>query len=157
MFLNLSDVDWESYPRPEHDPHGTVTEALQALAAADDADTDEICSKVLYALGNNHAGTYYPVVIAALPVLGKILRAGPRAARRATLAILSDLACFIPEPEFETFVNSEGEVVSLQTAFRHGLEEILPVVGELVRSGDDEDRLLAGEVLADIRSSVEDE
>jgi hypothetical protein len=74
MVLSLSDVDWNSFPRPGWDRDGKVEEALQALASVDDTDPKDVCSRVLFALGNNHAGTYYPVVVAALPLKPRILQ-----------------------------------------------------------------------------------
>jgi hypothetical protein len=52
--------------------------------------------------GNDHAGTYYPVVLSVVPFLAEILREGEETARLITLDVLLDLlASFHPEPAFE--------------------------------------------------------
>jgi hypothetical protein len=66
-------------------------------------------NRVLYAIGNNHAGTYYPAVLHAIPFLGEIVEFGPDAAREATLDALIDLVdSFYPEPGFETVASQAG-------------------------------------------------
>ncbi len=62
---------------------------------------------MLYAVGNNHAGTYFPVVLAVVPFLGEILREGGATARLWALDVLIDLiGSFEPEPGFEIAATS---------------------------------------------------
>jgi len=124
----IDTVDWSSYPQPEwNNPHD-VPAALQALAHADsDAAAQEAYDRVLGALGNNHAGTYYPVVLPAVPFLGKIVKDGPVWARVGALdALIELLTSFEPEPGFETVKNPDGTTTRLTAAVQGSAAQLAP-------------------------------
>lgn len=67
-------IDWHIYKYNDfHNPQN-ISKALIALALVDKAENDNkgvvlaptVYHDVLFAIGNNHAGTYYPVVQVAL-------------------------------------------------------------------------------------------
>lgn len=65
------------FPQPESNDAGAVDAALQALRCARDEPTSkEAYDAFLWAVGNNHAGTYYPVILAVLPEIEQILVSG---------------------------------------------------------------------------------
>jgi hypothetical protein len=73
----LSHVDWRRESQPRWNEADTVPSALRALASCKDkVDSERAYNSVLSSLGNNHAGTYYPVVLAMMPCLEFILSLG---------------------------------------------------------------------------------
>ena len=57
---------------------------------------------MVYAVGNNHEGMYWPVAVAVVPFLGEILESGGPVARARTLDVLIDLvASFEPDADYE--------------------------------------------------------
>jgi hypothetical protein len=104
---------------------------------------------MLYALGNNHAGTYYPVALAAVPFLGAILRDGGPTARLRTLDVLVDLVgSFAPEPGYEVIETSAGRR-SLQELLK---DKVLEIAAQIERRQVDaesaEEAKLAQDLLA---------
>ena len=93
----LDAVDWAAIPGPKWYRPSDVPSAVRALVH-DPKGTADVTSRALFAFGNNHAGTYYPVVLSALPFLHQILQQGERDARMATMAVLEELTYFSPEP-----------------------------------------------------------
>ncbi len=117
MLDGLENVRWDLEAQPPSNAKDEVANALRALSVASPERSDEAHSRMLYALGNNHAGTYYPVALAAVPFLGGILRDGGPTARLRTLDVLIDLVgSFEPEPGFEVVATSAG---------RRSLNEVL--------------------------------
>jgi hypothetical protein len=117
MLEGLENVRWDLEAQPPSNAMSEIANALRALSVASPETSDEAYSRMLYALGNNHAGTYYPVVLAAVPFFGGILRDGGPTARLRTLDVLIDLVgSFEPEPGFEVVAASAG---------RRSLNEVL--------------------------------
>ncbi len=109
MLEGIENVRWDLEAQPPSNAKGEVADALRALAAASPETGHAAYTRLLYALGNNHAGTYYPVVLAAVPFLGAILRDGGPTARLGALDVLIDLVgSFAPEPGFEVVSSSAG-------------------------------------------------
>jgi hypothetical protein len=67
--------------------------------AESDRTAQEAYHRVLYAVGNDHAGSYFPIVLDVIPYLGEILDGGAQHARARTLDVLIDLVgSFGPDP-----------------------------------------------------------
>lgn len=112
--------------------------ALRALAACtSESEAETAYNRVLYALGNNHAGSYYSVALGALPFLGEMLVGGSESARVATLDILIDLVgSFAPEPGFETVLRPQGETGDVQVLLRQGVAAFATRIQSLVLLDD---------------------
>jgi len=151
MLDDLGSVAWGSLAQPTWNLPDTVPSSLVVLAScASEATSRDAYNRVLYALGNNHAGTYYPVVLSALPFLGKILECGGNWARIAALDILIDLsASFEPEPGFEIVTTSSGEPMELSNLLRERTADLRGVVRKIAAGGaaGDRERALAMELL----------
>lgn len=91
MLETLDSVDWHLKPQPSWNSPDDIPNAVRALAAATTETKSSAYTRMLYALGNNHAGTYFAVVLDVIPFFGEILRGGTAVARRTTLDILVDL------------------------------------------------------------------
>ncbi len=134
LLSQIESIPWGEYAQPEWNKPRSVAIALASAAVAFDAST---CSKaydrVLYALGNNHAGTYYPVLIAALPVLESLVRGQAPWPQRCALCILDDLyASFQPEPGFE-MMSRHGVLENVEVAFESGFLAFRPLLEVLIR------------------------
>ncbi len=108
---------------------------------------------VLFALGNNHAGTYYPVAIPAIPFLREILECGAEWSRVTVLDILIDLFCsFEPEPGFHAMMEPDGSTAEVESLLLESIANLHPTVQAIVNSPEVLGRLreLAQELLAAI-------
>lgn len=114
--LNLT-----QFPRPESNESASVEAALDALRSAEDESTaNEACDAFLWAVGNNHAGTFYPVVLGVLPAIEQILVSGKEWAQRAVMGSLIDLGgSFVPEDGCENHLGAS--VQEALNAFIHSM------------------------------------
>jgi len=139
MLESLEDVRWRDYPQPSGDP-SAVPSALRALALASTReDADNAYGAVLNAVGRDHAGTYYPVVIPAIHFLGDIAAQGGEYARRYALEALTDLVwSFEPEPGFEMISDARGKEVDLRTVVRDAGAMLSPLLQQAAVRPDNE-------------------
>ena len=102
----MKPLDVDQFPQPDSNESDSVEKALLALREANDEQAAvDACDAFLWAMGNNHAGTFYPVVLAVFPALEQILVSGRAWAQRAVMEALIDLGgTFIPEQGHETFL-----------------------------------------------------
>ena len=122
FIISVKEADWHSFE--------DVPNSLIALAIANQESKDgiyqienmesdlllnaEITNNVLSSVGNNHAGTYFPIVLTALPYIVQIALYGNHAlARNCAINILIDLYYFCPDStmseELETSVKRNIE------------------------------------------------
>ena len=96
------------FPQPESNESGSVEAALDALRdAKDESAANEAYDAFLWAMGNNHAGTFYPVVLGVLPEIEQILMTGNAWAQRAVMESLIDLGgSFVPEEGYENYLGA---------------------------------------------------
>ena len=148
----LDRVEWMHEKQPPWNEEGEVASALRDLALASPETGERAYSRMLYALGNNHAGTYYPVVVTVVPFLGVILRSGGLTARLRTLDVLIDLVgSFEPAAGFEVVATPTGDC-ALRTLLH---QEVLALEPDVVRcqveAGSTEESALAQRLLSDLR------
>ena len=116
-------ADLNEYPQPERNRHDSVSVALEKVIQAHDKQSSSSAyNMLLYAVGNNHAGTYFPVVLAVIPVLETILCDGKPWSQHTVLEALIDLySSFQPDPAYATF-----HEVSLSAALRDRISALKP-------------------------------
>ena len=116
MLESLDAIAWAALPQPTSSPTA-VPLAIRAIGlATTDDDASAAYHRFLFAVGNNHAGTYYPVVLETIPFLEALVENGHSLARQTSLDILIDLAgAFRPEPGYETVLAPDGAIVSVRT------------------------------------------
>ncbi len=142
MFDRINAVPWGNYSQPEWNKPGDVADALERIARADAGAYDSL----LYAVGNNHAGTYYPVLIPVVPFLEEIILKGEAASQRAVLCVLGDLfGSFQPEHGYEQVDLPDGGKQDVAAAFKQRLHALGPVL-ERIASSDSQNASLAGEL-----------
>ena len=66
MLSELKQVRWDEFPQPSWNGPEEVPCALRALADTTQNDDYTSYHRLLYAIGNNHAGTYFPVALAVI-------------------------------------------------------------------------------------------
>jgi hypothetical protein len=149
QLLQLIDAaPWCDFAQPEWNEPETVARILRRIVVA----PDEFCrdgrayNEALYAFGNNHAGTYYPVLLPAMPLLQSLVRSGTSMQQRIALCLLDDLyASFHPERGFEIAV-MDGETVQVESVFRACVRALRPTL-EHVAAGDGPNAGLGHELL----------
>ena len=115
QFLNdIRSVNWKDFNGPQYYNENRVVTALEALAAVSDEDTSgfvpigmqtepivlngRVYDDVLFAIGNNHAGTYYPAVYKAIGFIMQVALEGTNEiSRNCAINILIDLYHICPE------------------------------------------------------------
>jgi hypothetical protein len=155
MLEAVDEVAWDRLVQPSWNGPREIPHALRDLR---DAATEEAATaayhRVLYAVGNNHAGTYYPIALSVIPFLGELLLGGTSLVRETTLDVLIDLSVsFEPEAGFET-IESAGRARPLAAAVREAIHDLGPLVAAVVSSdaASQRERDLGRELL----SSLED-
>jgi hypothetical protein len=111
-------VDWASFAQPEWNKPGEVFHAFELVLAANNPDSSENAyNRIMFAIGNSHGGTYYPVIVPALPFLAKILENENPWARATVTSALADLyGSFEPEfdrPDYHTTDKLREELYSI--------------------------------------------
>jgi hypothetical protein len=116
----IRSVKWEHYAGPEFYCPGDLVEALIDLANFDESSARHgLDNEVLFAVGNNHAGTYYPAILEAADILIEIeQRSEVPESRSCARAILNTLYYFNADvgtytghsaEQIESFVRSKLE------------------------------------------------
>ena len=113
------------FPQPEWNEEDSIAQALQALRGAqDEPSSQEAHDQFLWAVGNGHAGTFYPVVLATLAELERILVNGGSWSQRAVMESLIDLCgSFVPEGGHESHNG-----VAVQRALQEAVQLMRPQV-----------------------------
>ena len=138
------------FPQPESNDAGAVEAALLALRSAHDEPTyREAHDAFLWAVGNNHAGTYYPVVLAVLPEIEQILVSGTAWVQRTTMEVLIDLGgSFVPETGHENHLGAS--VQQTLSTFLHSMRDRIAPLAD----GDDARAISARDLLELIDDQV---
>jgi hypothetical protein len=102
---------------------------LRALASSStQEDAYNGYGGLLNAVGRDHSGTYYPVVVPAIPFIGEVVEQGGQYARRYALEALTDIVLsFEPEPGFETIFEG-GRAIELREAVRAAGIRLAPIL-----------------------------
>ena len=130
MLETISGLNWAEFPQPKWNSPGEVPEALlQMIQVENKTEAQSAYHRVLFSLGNDHAGTYYPAAIHAVPFLIEMLAHDKDFVREAALDVLIDLlGSFEPEAAFRSFSNSSGIEVPLNAALRDAVSGYRPMI-----------------------------
>ena len=150
MLDELNRVPWSSIPQPEWNGPTDVPDSILHLAAATTADEAlNAYHSFLFAVGNNHGASYYPVVLPTIPLLLDILRSRGAPAQIGVLNALIDLVgSFGPDPEAPATVIVAGTAVDLESALRTAVAAYKHEFPSLLRSPDPEVSRLARDLIA---------
>ncbi|MBP6825557.1 MAG: hypothetical protein KA165_03260 [Saprospiraceae bacterium] len=137
----IKNIDWEEYNGPEYFSPSEVIESLCHLVLlTEDHQKPDVYNSVLFAIGNNHAGTYYPVIREALHFILEVAVEGDsEVARNCALDILTDLyMSFVPDTDESTKFTA-AELKGFVEKEMKGYE---PVFLEILSAGKDSERNL---------------
>jgi hypothetical protein len=104
---DVKSIDWNKYKYRAYNSPQNVCDTLVSLAIAENEEENRkgdvllapaVYNDVLSAIGNNHAGTYYPVALEALPFILKVaLYGNHEISRNCAINILNELFFFTSE------------------------------------------------------------
>lgn len=148
MLNRIEAVQWNAFAQPEWNKPHSVPDALAKLMAATDVEScSSACDKLLYSVGNDHAGTYYPVLLAVLPFLEEAVMQGAHWPQRAALSVLDDLyASFHPEPGYEQAVLPGVGAQEIESRFRHRVKALSSALAQIA-SNNTPNAEIAGDLL----------
>jgi len=131
MLETVVQVELSQRQRPRDSRPGEVAAALTALAFAEsDGAATDAYHRFLFAVGNDHCGSYFPIVLDAVPYLGEILAAGTPRVRARTLDVLIDLVgSFGPDAEIES--QDEFRPGDLPMLLKASVENLRPIIESL--------------------------
>lgn len=142
----IDSVDWGSFKGPPDYRPLTVGDALGAIVAVvGEQDSQEAYDRMLFAIGNHHAGTLYPAAVGAVPALVAMARSQSVWTRFTALEILTDAVHFEGEPGFEMDSSGKNVKKALRDAICRASEDIFAVLMD--RGEFDENRADALAVL----------
>lgn len=97
----IKKIDWEEYSgNPWYKPEKTSSALMKLATLTDSNEANSVGHLVLSTIGNDHAGTYYPVIQAALDIIIAIAeQTDNQIAKMCALGILDDLSSFAPDIE----------------------------------------------------------
>jgi hypothetical protein len=144
MIDRINAIRWSEYAQPEWNKPGSVVDALSSVARGEESAYDDL----LYAVGNNHAGTYYPVLLPVMPFLEEIVDKGDAPSQRVALDVLLDLfGSFQPEARYEQIDLPAGGKRSVEAILEERVHAFRPVLKRIVSEGGP-NAPLAGSLLA---------
>jgi hypothetical protein len=153
MLDALDTVKWAQIAQPETNRPNEVPDTLRSLlTVATQGEAELGYHRVLAAIGNDHAGTYYPVAVPVVPFLGELLSHQNFFTRKAVLNVLIDLqTSFKPAPGYDLLPPAVGAPKSVPTALRRAVEGIRENVQRCAeQNATGEERELALELLSSI-------
>lgn len=129
----MSPLNLTQFPQPESNDSDSVEAALDALRNGEDELTaNEAYDAFLWAMGNNHAGTFYPIVLGVLPEIEQIFMNGNAWVQRAVMELLIDLGgSFVPEEGYENYLGA-----SVQEALNAFIRSMRHHIAPLVNGND---------------------
>src|ERR1700761_554422 len=132
MPVDIDLPNLSGFSQPEWNDAQSVSGAFDAILRADSEKSSEAAyHRLLYALGNNHAGTYYSIALGILPVIDRILHYGPPWSRRSVLEVLIELCGSFEPAEGQDSYHGE----SLAGLINKSVSGFAPTLNSLVLGG----------------------
>jgi hypothetical protein len=144
----INRIDWKSFSGPEHYEPDSVSGALSSLISLKkESLSDKVYNNVLFAIGNNHAGTYYPAGQKALKyIIQTAISGNTEIAKNCALNMLIDLyASFYPEMGNYNLATSEELEQKILNIFEASKEKFNDFINNELESS--RNRQLAKELL----------
>ena len=125
--------DYQAFPQPEWNSPTSIQAALSSMDEANtEAESWADYSKLLFAVGNDHAGTFYPVAVSVIPELcGKLSSASQWTVHSAVNALVELCCSFEPEPGHARF-----EGANVATLIRAAVLEHAALIEHVARAGN---------------------
>lgn len=144
-----NEVDWSKFAGPADYRPSEVEPALRAIGEVTDEDSMwRAYHRLLFAVGNSHAGELYSAALVALPRVAGFLQSDRAWVRRAAGEILTELVAFHFHPDFAPAAEEASYEAKLALLLPHA--ESLALARD--RAGDDgKARVVFEELLEDLR------
>ena len=137
----VESVDWSTFAQP--------SARLPNVLLDFDVPPSAWSSRLLWAIGNAHAGTYLPVVLPVVALVRQLLTLPSSEVRAAAVDFLIDVGVSCPEVGFE-FVDSPFGNARLRDLVLRELDECVRYVRPLMMATDQEERELAELFMRDV-------
>ncbi|UUV29886.1 hypothetical protein NQK81_34765 [Amycolatopsis roodepoortensis] len=141
-------VDWPGYSMPPSEQwyrSDDVPEAFRILvAASNQKEGRDAYNRMLFAIGNNHAGCLYPAAVPAVPLLIRVVRELRGWPRWSALEIL--IECLTFGVDREEFIDPSGSTIRTKDA----------IVAAVRSAREDIQRLARDQVVAPTSTSAQD-
>ncbi len=144
LFQEIGAIKWDSFGSPADYQPREVPRALRAVIAAKSQDSAQNAyHKVLFAIGNNHAGTLYPVAPYVVPILIRMSRSDCGWTRWTALEILTDAIHFEGEARVDS--GAENTVIpdSFRERIRNASDDFLAILGDPAEFDENREDALA--------------
>lgn len=148
------ETDWRHFPGPSDYHPEEVEPALRSIGSVtDEKSMWAAYNRVLFAVGNNHAGALYAAALPAVARVAKHLTSEGPWVRRAAGEILTELLAFEFHPDFapELPNGAERAKLALLRPFKEDLLRARERVGNDERAGT-----VFGDLLADLDGAADD-
>ena len=144
-------VNWDSYEGPEYyEPERAKNSLLSLVSLDNEIENTKTYNNVLFGIGNNHAGTYYPAAREAVKIICEIAtKSECEISKNCALEILVDLYCSF-EPELGSYSSISSE--QLESLIFQEIESLENIFVKMLSLSNESDRnkSLAKELLESI-------
>ncbi len=148
------ETDWRHSSGPSDYHPEEVEPALRSIAkVADEQSMRAAYSRVLFAVGNNHAGELYAAALPSVARVAKYLTSERPWVRRTAGEILTELLAFEFHPNFAPDLpdGAEEAKLALIQPFKEDLRRARERVGNDQRAGT-----VSGDLLANLSGTTDD-
>jgi hypothetical protein len=134
----ISAVNWGLWIQPSNNsPHTVPGELREILSASDEESSWEAVIRIERACGNSGPGTYYPVVLPAIPILAMIAQNGKEWQSWAAAEILTDwLFSFHPDFKYREIRDPNGYLIDLENAVDTEILKLRPIFEDMIHRTD---------------------
>jgi hypothetical protein len=132
MLDRIDMPDLTTFSQPEWNDARHLSAAFVSILTANNEESSlNAYPRLLYAVGNDHAGTYYSVALGILPIIERILRDGSPWSQHTVLEVLIELyGSFNPEPGQELYRGSPFEKL-----LKQGISDLAPLASAIENDG----------------------
>lgn len=97
----IEEVDWSQYRGPEYyEPEAVAPVLLSLMNLEYSSEASGVGDRILFAIGNDHADTYYPAILSALDIIIAIKQEAECSVRALCAGeILDYMSCFESGPD----------------------------------------------------------
>jgi len=145
-------INWNNYAQPEWNNPTSVIDALGSVARCHDGKSSQAAyDDLMFSIGNNHAGSYFPVAVPAISILGDFIAGNNSWALGVALSVLDDYShSFYPDAAYALMPDPDGTSQSLEDSMKHALSTIHPLLKGIMAKDSkfsESDKIVAQSIL----------
>ncbi len=121
----INQIDWNEYIVFEYCNKEKAISAIRSLInLKNESEKNKTYNDVLYTVGNNHRGTYYPMIKEILPIIINLAEKSEfEIVRNCSLEVIIDLYCFEPELYSYNKISHEDLLSFVKTIIQQFLKQ----------------------------------